>query len=137
MIKVKDVIKLRIPFPSKISYLARKTHMYICIKKEGMNYEFVKCQTSKAEIINLKIIKNYYEEQVDKNINPFVVETLIDLDKIFITSTVKYDDRMKTEIRSNISDDLLNDLKNKLKKYEPTRILLNEQELKLLNKWIT
>ncbi|MGZ9432052.1 hypothetical protein [Mycoplasma sp. CB776] len=44
---------------------------------------------------------------------------------------------MKTEIRSNISDDLLNDLKNKLKKYEPTRILLNEQELKLLNKWIT
>ncbi|MGZ9454221.1 hypothetical protein ACXX84_04065 [Mycoplasma sp. AC157] len=127
---------MKIPFPTKHSFLPKVSHMYICLDKQEEKYQFLKCQTFKWIIIKKKLIQNYTIEDSNINRNPFSKETLIDLDKIFITSTVKYDDRMKTEIRSNISNDLFIELKNQLKDSQVNIINLNEQELKLLNKWI-
>ncbi|MGZ9414298.1 hypothetical protein [Mycoplasma sp. 5370] len=127
---------MKIPFPTKHSFLAKVAHMYICLDKQKEKYHFLKCQSYKLDMFT-DVITNYHKEVPNIKRNPFTKATLIDLDKVFITSKVKYDDRMKTEIRSNISDDLFNDLKNKLKDSQINIINLNEQELKLLNKLIT
>ncbi|MGZ9428709.1 hypothetical protein [Mycoplasma sp. 1012] len=136
MIKIKDVIKMRIPFPNKFGYLARKSHMYICINKVNKKCEFIKCQTYKLKTIDNNIVNNFYEEEPNIDRNPFLLNTLIDLDKVFITYNVKYDEKLKTEIRPNISDSLFKILQNKLKKQKFIKIYLDEEQLKLLNNLI-
>lgn len=137
MINRKDVIRLRVPFPDISSDLATNAHMYICREVCGKTYRFVKCQTLKPYMLISAIMSHYWDEQPDITRNPFSNPTRIDCDKEFATFSVQYDDRLKTPTRPDVCDDLMNHVEAELlcDGYDSNRI--NENELKLLNRYVT
>lgn len=52
-------------------------------------------------------ISHYWDEKPDITRNPFQKLTRIDCDKEFVTSNVRYDDRLKTTIRTDVSQDVM------------------------------
>lgn len=132
MINEKDVIRMKIPFPSIHDTLAVQSHMYICKKSFGHKKEFLKCQTLKPYMLRNSPIIHYYDEAPDITRNPFRHTTRIDCDKIFYTSTVIYDSNICTNIRRNICDGLHSHLLTLLQNYaiyeldEESLIELNE-----------
>lgn len=96
MIEVKDVVTLRVPYPDLNSDLAAKPHMYICIYKNGLDKELVKCQTFKPKHLNKKYkpINRVVEEPDDKR-NPFINKTIIDCDKKLRLTELIIDKRLK------------------------------------------
>lgn len=103
---------MKVPYPNISSKLAVSAHMFICRKNDGTNYEYIKCQTLKPYMLINNPIRNFYDEEPNKDRNPFKRKTRIDCDKIFSTFTVSYDDLLKTKVRSDICDDLFNDLQS-------------------------
>ena len=95
MIKEKDVIRMKVPFPNIDSQLAAKAHMYICRQSSSPNYGFVKVQTLKPQMINSRILLHYVDEQADLSRNPFNHTSRIDCDKLFVSSSVEYHDALK------------------------------------------
>ena len=81
-------------------------------------------------------INRYHDEQPDLTRNPFAKLTRIDCDKIFSTYTVSYDERLKTESRPDVCDDLFSIIENELLLDGYSNIKLNETELKSLNRFI-
>lgn len=105
MISPKDVITMRIPYPSIQDGLALAAHMYICRDKSGHHCEFVKCQTLKPKMLTSNLVRHFIDEAPDLTRNPFQKMTRIDCDKLFITESVKFDLRMRTSSRPDISDE--------------------------------
>lgn len=136
MIKPKDVIRMKVPYPSISDGMAMKSHMYICRSHFGTNYEYIKCQTLKPYMLIHNPMTRYHDEQPDLTRNPFTRLTRIDCDKIFSTYTVSYDERLKTESRPDVCDDLFTTIENKLRLDGYVNIRLNETELKSLNRFI-
>ena len=128
---------MKIPFPSVSSDLAVSSHMYICMKTEKNRCEFVKCQTLKPYMLINDIVKNFCDEKPDITRNPFTRTTRIDCDKIFITSNVNYDEKLLTNLRKNICEELFNEIHEKISAKECEYIELNEEILVLLNTLIT
>ena len=91
MIELKDVIRMKIPYPSINARLAANSHMYICRKKEGTYYEYVKCQTLKPYMLYNNIIKHYHDEDADITRNPFVHNTG---SRIISTNVVRWINRI-------------------------------------------
>lgn len=108
MINTKDVLRLKVPYPSINDELAIQAHMYICVKTNAPNYEFVKCQTLKPKMIMNRNYKHYVDEPADINRNPFLRTTRIDCDKTFTTAAVIYNDMLKTTTRPDICQELFN-----------------------------
>lgn len=135
MIKVKDVITIKIPYPDINSSLAVQSHMYICNYVSNNNYNFLKCQRFKTYMLDAdyKDIISYQDEESDITRNPFNVKTRIDCDKIFITQNVSYDSSLLTKTRRDISDELYNILDKKIKSLKPREIYLCESDLVSLN----
>lgn len=75
---------------------------------------------------------NYHDESPDITRNPFTKKTRIDCDKLFLTSNVSYDIRLKTTTRPDVSDDLFNVVQQKLSNGY-SEVVINECELKSLN----
>ena len=136
MIKPKDVIRMKVPYPSISDGMAMKSHMYICRSQSGTNYEYIKCQTLKPYMLINNPINRYHDEQPDLTRNPFAKLTRIDCDKIFSTYTVSYDERLKTESRPDVCDDLFSIIENELLLDGYSNIKLNETELKSLKRFI-
>ena len=106
MINTKDVLRMKVPYPSVSDTLAVKPHMYICKNVEETNYEFIKCQTLKPYMLTKNICKHYVDEVADVSRNPFQRATRIDCDKVFTTGSVVYSDGMKTTSRPDICQEL-------------------------------
>lgn len=133
MIELKDVIRMKIPYPSINARLAANSHMYICRKKEGTYYEYVKCQTLKPYMLYNNIIKHYHDEDADITRNPFVHKTRIDCDKVFSTQNILYNDILKTTNRPDICDDAYNKIEIELLADSYDNESINENELKAIN----
>ena len=78
LIEKKEVVQLKIPYPDIHSGLAKKLHMYICVKKVHSTKRLVKCQSMKlSNIIGGTGMTNYIITPADINHNPFTHTTLI------------------------------------------------------------
>ena len=128
---------MKIPFPSINSMLAVSSHMYICVRSEGNLYEFVKCQTFKPYMLINQPIQNYYDEKPNINRNPFTQTTRIDCDKIFITSNVNYDEKLLTNLRKDVCEDLFKEIQKKISADKCEYVQLDEENLVILNTLIT
>lgn len=136
MINVKDVIRMKIPYPNISDKLAVCSHMYICKLRQGSHYEYIKCQSIKPYMLSKKTSIHYLDEKPDLSRNPFTKPTRIDCDKVFSTFTVKYDQKLKTNLRSDVSDDLFNVVLDELQIDGYQNITLNENELVSINNLI-
>lgn len=137
LIKEKDVIRMKVPFPNINAGLALQAHMYICGKEEMPKYGFIKCQTLKPQMLGSRVIRHYVDEPADLNRNPFSRTSRIDCDKFFVTTSVRYDEKLKTTSRSDVCDALYDNVKNELAADGYITILVNEDELVTLNALIT
>ena len=121
------------PFPDISSTLAVSAHMYICQNAESSNYQFVKCQTLKPYMLTQNIMRHYWDETPDINRNPFQRDTRIDCDKTFSTSSVSYDDSLKTTVRPDVCEDVMSHINAELTADGYTRNAINEVDLINLN----
>lgn len=137
MIRSRDVVRMKVPYPSVNSKLAAAAHMYICKKKENHLYEFIKCQTLKPYMFSGNQIVHYCDEMPDILRNPFQRTTRIDCDKLFITQTVEYADGLKTTSRPDVCDDLFRAVLQELDLGDYLEVMVNEMELCVLNSLIT
>ena len=135
MIRERNVLRMKIPFPSISCELACSPHMYICIKSASPDYKFVKCQTLKPYMLTKGTMKHYCDEKPDIARNPFNKTTRIDCDKVFCTSGVEYDDKLLTTSRPDICEELFSAIQKRLTDYE--EIYLKEYELLSLNMFIS
>ncbi|MGV2393289.1 UNVERIFIED_CONTAM: hypothetical protein O8I53_10150 [Campylobacter lari] len=133
MIREKDVITIKIPYPNSSSDLAVYPHMYICNSVNDKQYKYIKCQTAKPAMLFNKKLAHFIYEEPNIARNPFKRLTAIDCGKLFITNNVEYGDNLKTTNRSNISDDLFNDINQKLAMTKYDEIEIDENILKKLN----
>lgn len=128
---------MKVPYPSVSSKLALTSHMYICKTVSGPLREFVKCQTLKPYMLINDIISHYCDEQPDINRNPFNKTTRIDCDELFVTESVKYDLRLRTDSRPDVCKELYDNVIKELEIDGYKRIKINESELLKLNLLIT
>lgn len=136
MISERNVIRMRIPFPTINDKLAAQSHMYICNKSLGRNHEFVKCQTLKPYMLQNNTMVHYWDEKPDITRNPFTKPTRIDCDKIFFTLQVIYERQLLTTLRDDVIDDVMMNVRRELSLGETQVHGLNEKELVLINKLI-
>ena len=137
MIKEKDVIRMKVPFPSIDATLAVRAHMYICGNDSVPDYGFIKCQTLKPYMLGSNLFKHYVDEPVDISRNPFTKTSRIDCDKLFVTNSVLYDNGMKTTLRPDICQELYDAVKHELESDGYETIGINEDELNFLNYLVT
>jgi hypothetical protein len=128
---------MKIPFPSVNSGLAAQAHMYICGQDTAPNFGFIKCQTLKPSMIDSHIMTHFIDEPADIARNPFRRMSRIDCDKLFVTSGVRYDDRLKTTSRPDVCQALYDAVKKELTSDGYQMIAMREDELVELNDLIT
>jgi hypothetical protein len=83
---VKEVVKLLIDYPDSDSALAKIPHLYVCILSNSET-RLLKCQSIKP--YHLKpgsLPKKRFVVEVNPQKSPFRLKTLVDLDKVFISS---------------------------------------------------
>jgi hypothetical protein len=136
LIKEKDVIRMKVSFPSVSKGLALQAHMYICGKDTEPDYGFIKCQTLKPYMLGSDLIAHYVDESPDISRNPFGRTSRIDCDKLFVTSSVRYGNKLKTTMRPDICQELYDDVKRELAIDGYKIISINEDELVTLNSLI-
>lgn len=137
MIKEKDVIRMKVPFPSISAGLALQAHMYICGKDTAPDYGFIKCQTLKPQMLGSNVIAHFVDEPANITRNPFGRTSRIDCDKFFVTSSVRYDDGLKTTSRPDVCQELYDDVRCELETDGYMTVPINEDELVTLNYLIT
>lgn len=137
MINIRDVIRMRIPYPNISAELAVNSHMYICKSVNGNVYEYAKCQTLKPKMLASKLFKHYVDEKADILRNPFQRATRIDCDKVFVTDSVRYDDALKTTIRPDVCHELYDMVIGELAADGYDTIKMDENELTKINPMIT
>lgn len=124
---------MKVPFPSINDGLAVRSHMYICRNDLHPNYGFVKCQTLKPYMLGGNLFQHYVDEAADASRNPFAHTTRIDCDKLFTTSSIQYDDSMKTTTRTDVCQELYDLVKKELDADGYQKISLNEDEMISIN----
>lgn len=137
MIKEKDVIRMKVPFPTISSGLAVQAHMYICGQDSAPDYGFIKCQTLKPKMLGSTTLSHYIDEPADISRNPFSRTSRIDCDKFFVTASVRYDDGLKTTTRPDVCQNLYDAVKTELIADGYHTISIDEDELISLNYLIT
>lgn len=137
MINTKDVIRMKVPYPSVNAGLAVAAHMYICKTSASPKYEYIKCQTLKPYMLTGTQMTHYRDEQPDITRNPFQRPTRIDCDKVFATSSVEYSDGLKTTNRPDVCDSLFRAVLTELNKDGYSTVNVNETELEKLNVMVT
>lgn len=88
-------------------------------------------------MITENIINNYIDEQADISRNPFKHTSRIDCDKLFVSQSVDYNDKLKTTSRPDICEELFDLINLNLNNGEYIQINLNENELVTINPLIT
>lgn len=101
---------MRVPFPTIDGELAVSSHMYICIQ-EGVNKQFVKCQTFKPlHLVPDKLPYKFIREVPDITRNPFKKITTIDCDKSFCMDNVTISPKLLTASRHDVCGELFNNV---------------------------
>lgn len=140
MIDVRSVVLMKIPFPDLNSNLALSRHMYICFEKSGNKRKFLKCQTYKPLIHSSPTNppNHYVVERSNPTRNPFEKPaTLIDLDKYFITSGVRFNRNCLTSNRPDICGELFNVLQEEISGESMQQEILDSNMLIRLNPSVT
>lgn len=128
---------MKVPFPSVSAGLALQAHMYICGKDTEPDYGFIKCQTLKPHMLGSNVMTHYVDEPADISRNPFIRTSRIDCDKFFVTSSVCYDDKLKTTSRPDVCQELYDDVKCELATDGYVIVPIDEDKLVTLNHLIT
>jgi len=137
LINEKDVVTMRVPFPSISSTLAVQAHMYICLKS-GNDKEFLKCQTFKpAHMVAHKPPYNYIKETPDISRNPFNYITTIDCDKAFCVSNVTVSPDLLARSRKNVSSELFTEIQGKIQSNSYLKEQLDSNSLAQINQKIS
>ena len=137
MIKRKDVIRMRIPYPDINSDLAKKAHMYICL--ENMHpKKFLKCQTSNRYRLSKKNPPyQFVKADADISHTPFNNATLIDCDKSFVVNKdIVINEDLLTTKRRDISGKVFNQLREKINHNDFREIALDAKAVAQLNSGI-
>jgi hypothetical protein len=111
LIKIKDVVLTRIPYPNKESGLYEKPHMYICIDiDDGDNATAIHVKCDSYNLMKRVPCKNFHVELKAplSYRHPFNFLTYIDLDKVFITNK-----NNPAKLIAPISEELLQELLSK------------------------
>lgn len=133
MINKRDVIRMKVPYPSISAQLAVSSHMYVCKNVDGTMYEYVKCQTLKPKMLASRRFKRFIDEQPDVLRNPFQRATRIDCDKVFVTKSVRYGEGLKTNRRPDVCQELYDMIVEEVNKDGYDSIGMNEDELTRIN----
>ena len=133
MIRERNVIRMKVPYPSVQGGLAVSAHMYICKEISEQSCSFIKCQSLKPQMLISGKFKHYCDEQPDISRNPFRRATRIDCDKLFFTQNVEYDDGLKTSGRDDVCEELFNKVTAELKADGYESINIDEDTLVSLN----
>lgn len=132
MIRQKDVITIRVPYPNIHSGLAEKAHMYICKKHDiESEYELIKCQSFKNK--NLLYLNHRVIEDANIKRNPFNHKSLIDCDKLFLCQNINIPDIFLTSKRRDVCSDLYDDIIDELNEDGFDIISLSTEEMKCIN----
>ncbi|WP_290033559.1 hypothetical protein [Ligilactobacillus cholophilus] len=132
MIRQKDVITIRMPYPNIHSRLAKKAHMYICKKHDiESEYELIKCQSYKTK--DLPYLNHRIIEDADIRRNPFNHRSLIDCDKLFLCQNINISDVFLTSKRRDVCSDLYDDIINELNEDGFDTISLPAEDMKCIN----
>ena len=138
MISERNVIRMKVPYPSISSRLAVQAHMYICRRSEHPSYAFVKCQTLKPYMIIENPIRHFIDEPADLARNPFTRTTRIDCDKLFTTESVNYSEKLIAPRRCDVCQELYHKVVLELEKDGWDDVAFeDEQKLTELNPLIT
>ena len=110
MTKVKDVVRMKVPFPSIQDNLAVRPHMYVCIE-DGGNKRFLSCQTKKPSMLS----KNkppfiYIDEAKDITRNPFDHPTLISCDYAFGIGNIHVNSKLLATNRKDVCQELYEEI---------------------------
>lgn len=124
---------LYIPFPTITSDLARRSHMYICRNANRHKHELVKCQTLKPIMLKASPMKHFVDEDPDIKRNPFRHKTRIDCDKIFLTSGIVYDVSMRTAVRPDVCENIMELVEQQLSYDGYVENQMNTEDLLKLN----
>ena len=126
MIKKKDVVIMRIPFPEINSYLAKVGHMYFCLESKHPK-KFIKCQT--ANVCRMEFNRPPYKFVIvmpDIRHSPFIKPTLLDCDKFFsMDKNIAISEVLLTTRRRDISEELFGKLEDAIKHDEFKEIVLD------------
>ncbi len=137
MIKERDVVRLKLPYPSMSSDLAVQAHMYICYSIKESTHKLIKVQRFKPYMIcDDNPISNYIVVDADINSNPFKSKSVIDLDKLFTISNVTVDERLCADTRRDISEELFSQITTSIKD-DIIKVSIDENELISLNYLVT
>lgn len=137
MIKERDVIRLKLPYPNMSSDLAVQAHMYICYSVKESTHKLIKVQRFKPYMIcDDNPITNYIVVEADPNNNPFKSKSVIDLDKLFIISDVSIDERLCSTERRDVSIELFSRITSSIKE-DIVEVVIDENKLVSLNYLIT
>lgn len=137
MIREKDVVRMKVPYPAVDAQLALSAHMYICKTAEFSVREFVKCQTLKPYMLTNGTMRHYCDEQPDIKRNPFKRPTRIDCDKLFITNNVRFPLGLRTDSRPDVCQELYDTVIKELETDGHEEININKDELLGINSLIT
>lgn len=134
MVKKKDIIIMRIPFPKIDSQLTRIGHMYVCLENKYPK-KFLKCQTERPHLVRPNSPPyQYIKAMPDIQHNPFRDPTLIDCDKSFIIDhDIVISEKLLTTKRRDVSDELFTKLEAKVKHNDFKEIILDSELIVQLN----
>lgn len=107
MIEQKDVVTMKIPFPTISDDLAVYPHMYVCLESERESKHFLKCQSLKPYHLgkNKAPFKRIIEN-VNANRHPFKRTTIIDCDKFFSVQGVQISTDLLAKMRKDVCPEL-------------------------------
>lgn len=134
MIDIKEVITVKVPFPTIADNLALIPHMYICLDSTEDKKDFIKCQTLKTKHLggNKKPFRRV-EENSDITRNPFRKKTLIDCDKKFSFENVEISRDLLTRSRKDVCQSLFNQVQTECNHPDLTEHLVDITNLAQIN----
>ncbi|RIL50873.1 hypothetical protein BUY93_06350 [Mammaliicoccus fleurettii] len=132
MINARDVITLKIPFPTINDTLALQAHMYVCYENSDTK-KLIKVQTYKPLLLDK--VNCYIDSDDFLNEHPFKRRSLIDLDKFFICKDVTIPLTLKVKNKNGtVSKNIYNQIDNMTKGLSLCKSFqINSKELKKLN----
>lgn len=135
MINLRDVVKIKMPFPDISSELAVTPHMYICCENSGFD-KVVKVQTFKTLLLTK--VNNYLDSDQYVNEHPFNNRSLVDLDKCFNIEKGKLTEKLKVANNNGqISERFHNDIMTNTTNLSTCKvILINTDELISVDRFI-
>lgn len=133
MTKVKDIFRVKLPFPDISSNLATRAHMYLCIQA-GKDKKILSCQTKKPLLLRTdKPPYRYVDCKADIEKNPFKRDTLIACDYCFELKGIHVDSSLLTSPRRDMCPEMYSEVLNKISSSTFSSRVLDEDLLLSLN----